>query len=588
MLIQNRYRTIELLGEGEFGQTFLAVDESLSPPSVCIIKQLNQVARSPEIDREALILGELGQHTQIPALLDYFTDSDRQYLVQEFIDGKNLAKILENEGNFSESQIWQLLNELLPVLKFIHEKQVIHRDIKPENIIRRQSDNRLFLVDFGAAKKVKAIDPIQRGTTIGSAEYVAPEQAKGKAVFASDLYSLGVTCIYLLIGVSPFDLSDVVNDCWVWRQYVIGNVSDRLTQILDKLIENAINRRFQSVDEVLLAIGQKIPTKFVVRTSVLNSLKSFATLTGHSGLFATVNAVNISPNRNIIASVSDDKTIKLWQLETGKEIATISGHTNFIKAVAFSPNGEILATGSEDKTIKLWDINTGGEIGTLTGHSHTVKSVAFSPRGDILASGSWDKTIKLWDVQTKEIICTLTAHQLQVNSVAFSPDGKFLASASFDRTVRVWEIFSPPKLGEFGWQLRYTFDRHSWPVFAVAFSLDGKILASGSDDKTIKLWDLNTGQEIRTLLGHSWSVVALAFSKIPRHPPYQGDLEDILISGSWDKTIKIWRVSTGEEIATLAEHLDSVTSIAVSPNNKILASGSKDRTVKLWRFFGQS
>lgn len=145
--------------------------------------------------------------------------------------------------------------DLLPVLKFIHDRQVIHRDIKPENIIRRNSDGRLVLVDFGAAKLVTGIDQYKTGTSIGSPEYVAPEQARGKAIFASDLYSLGVTCIYLLTQIPPFDLFDVANDCWAWRQYLTSGVSDRLSQILDKLLQNAMSRRFQSADQVMQAIN---------------------------------------------------------------------------------------------------------------------------------------------------------------------------------------------------------------------------------------------------------------------------------------------------------------------------------------------
>ncbi|MCL1475557.1 serine/threonine protein kinase [Argonema antarcticum A004/B2] len=595
LLIHNRYRIIELIAQKGFSKTFLAVDESVSPTYPCIIKQLSNDNETPEnltqatkLAQEARLLGELGQHTQIPALLDYFTENEYIYLIQEFIDGTNLAKVVEQESSFNEAQIWQLLNDLLPVLKFIHDNEIIHRDIKPANIIRRNSDRCLFLINFSAAKRVTIIDSLKTETSIGSAEYVAPEQAKGKAVFASDLYSLGVTCIYLLTGISPFDLFDVANDCWVWRQYIIGEVSDRLSQILDKLIQNAVNLRFQSADEVMETIGinkSQIPNP---KSQIPNPpWRCIRTLTGNSGLYGCINSVAISPNGEIIASCSDDKNIKLWNINTGEVISTLYGHTNFVKSVAFSPDGTILATGSDDRTIKLWNVSTSEEICTLLGHDHAVKSVTFHPDGQILASGSWDKTIKLWDIQTRELLCILTGHQLQVNSVAFSQSDLtgetpvLLATASFDRTVRVWDcqnLTPSPSLrrGEglgVGFPLRYNLIGHLWPVFASAFHPQGKILATGSDDKTVKLWDLKTGQEIRTLSGHSWTVVAVAFS---------ADGET-LFSGSWDKTIKIWRVSTGEEIATLDEHFDSVSAIAVSPNGKILATASKDKTIKLWR-----
>ena len=167
----------------------------------------------------------MGRHPQIPELLAYFTQDDRQYLVQQFIDGQNLGEELAENGAFNEAQIRQLLNDLLQVLQFVHQRQVIHRDIKPENIIRNKSDCKLFLVDFGASKIVTNTSLYQQGTSIGSPEYVAPEQVRGQAIFASDIYSLGATCIHLLTQISPFDLYDINEDAWVWQQYLTSNVS---------------------------------------------------------------------------------------------------------------------------------------------------------------------------------------------------------------------------------------------------------------------------------------------------------------------------------------------------------------------------
>jgi WD40 repeat protein len=582
LLIQNRYRIIKLISQGGFGKTFLAVDESKSPPSRCVIKQFLLQNQAPEsvkkarelFEQEALRLQELGKHPQIPALIDSFAENETLYLVQEFIEGTNLAKVVEEEGTFSQLQIWQLLEDLLPVLKFIHERKVIHRDIKPANIILsspEKATGRFVLVDFGAAKLVTEIDAFKIGTSIGSAEYVAPEQAKGKAVFASDLYSLGVSCIYLLTGISPFNLYDVVNDGWIWQEYAPEKVSDRLTQILDKLIQNPLNCRFESADAVLQAMG--IPSPIPNPTSQLKNhlWQCIGTLSRHGGLSAGVNAVAISPDGAILASGSEDKTARLWRVETGEAIATLSGHTNFVNSVAFSPDNTMLATASDDRTIKLWDLTNYQEICTLSAHSRPVKSVAFSPDNRLLASGSWDKTIKLWDVATKALLCTLKGHKLQVSAVAFSPNAQYLASASFDRTVLIWDLKTSQTLPPY-----QMLSGHLWPVLSVAFSPNGETIATGSDDKTVKFWNLATGQATHSFLGHSWAVAAVAFSP-------NGET---LISGSWDKTIKVLRVNTGEEIDTLAGHLDAICAIAFSPNGQIVASGSKDRTIKLWRHLG--
>ncbi|OCQ96040.1 hypothetical protein BCD64_11825 [Nostoc sp. MBR 210] len=293
----------------------------------------------------------------------------------------------------------------------------------------------------------------------------------------------------------------------------------------------------------------------------LETGKEIRTLTGHSN---PVQSVSFSPNGKALASGSWDNTIKLWNLETGKEIRTFNGHSNTVQSVSISPDGKTLASGSSDKTIKLWNLETGEEIRTLTGHSTPVESVSISPNGKTLASGSQDNTIKLWNLETGKEIFTLTGHSSPVQSVSFSPNGKALASGSWDNTIKLWNL-------ETGKEIR-TLTGHSNPVQSVSFSPNGKALASGSWDNTIKLWNLETGKEIRTFNGHSIYVTSVSFSPDGK----------TLASGSEDKTIKLWNLETGEEIRTLTRHSDSVLSVSFSPNGKTLAVGSEDKTIKLW------
>ena len=158
LLLKERYRAIRPIGEGGFGRTFLAVDEDRLNAR-CVIKQFlpqfqgtTAIQKATELfSREAVRLDELGEHPQIPALLAYFEQDKRLYLIQEFIDGPNLLQVLQQQGAFSEQQIRALLLDLLPVVQFIHEHQVIHRDIKPDNILRRNKDGKLVIVDFGVA-----------------------------------------------------------------------------------------------------------------------------------------------------------------------------------------------------------------------------------------------------------------------------------------------------------------------------------------------------------------------------------------------------------------------------------------------------
>ncbi len=285
-LFRNRYRVIQLLGEGGFGRTYEAIDtDRMDDP--CVIKQFfPQVQGTAALEKatelfkqEAKRLYELGEHPQIPRLIAHFEQDKRLYLVQELIEGQTLLAELQQQGAFSEEKIRQLLADLLPVLKVVHERGVIHRDIKPENIMRRRKDGKLMLIDFGVSKQVTATILGQAGTTVGTHGYAPMEQMRGQVYPASDLYSLGVTCIRLLTHCLPKedgsdDLYDALNGAWVWREHLSRSISitPELEKVLDKMLQNYLKNRYQYADEVLVDIGnypQTIPDK---REKSLNTL----------------------------------------------------------------------------------------------------------------------------------------------------------------------------------------------------------------------------------------------------------------------------------------------------------------------------
>ncbi len=275
-ILRNRYRVLHLLGEGGFSKTYAAEDvDRLNAP--CVIKQFfpqaqgtGQRAKAAEFFKEeAFRLYELGEnHPQIPRLLAYFEQGASLYLVQEFIFGKTLLEEVQEQA-YSEREIRQLLLDLLPVLDFVHRKNVIHRDIKPENIIRRDTDQKPILIDFGGAKQVTHTSIARQATAIYTLGYAPTEQMAGFACHASDLYALGVTCVRLLTQDLPMQdtyglkdpLYDPMTAKWLWKERLQAKsitISQELTYILDQLLQHFPNDRYQSAAEVLDDLTAKL------------------------------------------------------------------------------------------------------------------------------------------------------------------------------------------------------------------------------------------------------------------------------------------------------------------------------------------
>ncbi|AFZ18200.1 serine/threonine-protein kinase [Allocoleopsis franciscana] len=268
LLLRDRYRVQKALGQGGFGATFLAQDESLPGDPCCVIKQLRPASTGAHLipmarelfEREARTLGKIGNHPQVPRLLDYFEDNQQFYLVQEYISGSTLQQEIRRSGPLSEAGVKHFLSEILPLLQYIHSQQVIHRDIKPANIIRRDQDGRLVLIDFGAVKN--QVNPVTTNASdqtaltnfaIGTPGFAPPEQMALRPVYASDIYAVGVTCIYLLTGKSPKDLDyNPSTGEMVWQKYV--QVTAHFAEVLKKMLEASVRHRYQCATDIMRAL----------------------------------------------------------------------------------------------------------------------------------------------------------------------------------------------------------------------------------------------------------------------------------------------------------------------------------------------
>ncbi|MBO9998174.1 MAG: protein kinase [Cyanobacteria bacterium SID2] len=647
--LRGRYRPTKPLAQGGFGRTYLAIDEDRLN-TFCVIKQLLPDGAGSEATpsthnktielfyQEATQLSKLGEHPNIPTLFAFFEEESRLYLVQEYIDGQTLWHEMEREGAFSESKIKQVLAQLLPVLRFVHQHHVIHRDITPVNILRRQKDGRLMLIDFGVSKQLTRDAMSVPGTKVGTVGYAPLEQLRsGQAYPASDIYSLGVTCIQLLTGSRPDTLFDPLHG-WRWREYLMTqhrSVSDRLARILDKMIQERVVDRYQSVDEIVREVKapssrqtmrRRSPQKAVNATSPTTidpmpetekELRSAKPTSSSSQPRRSISPPPRHSTRPLASTSPTTPKAAVAPISHAPPLPktrgwycayTLPAPTSLVTSVAISEGEHWVAGGCLDNTVLVWNLSTGKLEHTLSQHRRPVNAVAISPDGMVLASGSDDATVKLWNLPTGQLVETLSSHLRGVTSLDFAKDGAFLLSGSKDRTIQLWEpkqteasatltarsgsIKSIALSRDGRWlasggldnkihlwnvpdrSLVHTLSGHLNSVLAVAISPDGRQLASGSKDRTIKLWDLENGVELQTLTSHLWDVNAVAY--VPKR--------NLLVSGSSDKTLKVWNLSDGRVTQTLSGHIGAVHGVAASSNGQTIVSGSWDKTIKVWHW----
>jgi WD40 repeat protein len=273
-----------------------------------------------------------------------------------------------------------------------------------------------------------------------------------------------------------------------------------------------------------------------------------------------------------VAFAPDGRTIltgdlisaRLWDVATGSEVRRFEGHAAGVTSVAFAPDGGRILTGSDDRTARLWDATTGRELRRFPGHAAPVSSVAFAPGGGQILTGSLDKTVRLWDVASGRQIRRLAAHDAQVLSVTIAPDGRTIVAACTDNTALLWDAASSRELRRLeGNKVNFT---------SVAFAPDGQTILTGAWDHTARLWDAASGREIRRLEGHGGAVWCVAFAPDGH----------TLLTGSSDKTARLWDAASGREIRRLEGHGSPVWGVAFAPDGRTLLTGSSDKTARLW------
>lgn len=618
ILLDDRYLPLSFLGGGGQGRNYLAIDRKTPTKKRCVIKQLcphPNIANNPSnlkkatelFNREATVLDELGdESSQIPRLLAHLQQEGYLYLVQEFIDGQNLLKELNQKGCFSELEISDFLQEILPVLNFIHSRRVIHRDIKPENIMRRSSHSTasktdrsdLVLIDFGLSKQLSQTI-MAVGTIGGTMGYASQEQLLyGEAYFASDLYALGATCIHLLTGTLPHQLYNPRTKSWLWQEVLSQRgiyVGDNLSQVLDKMLMVEVNERYQSVDEILEFLK---PVKTLVAIPPVNKSKN-----------NIVKQIYRFLNKIYCRSVSSRC------IQTINEIYNQENDTGWIKKsfsfrnLEFSPDGQTLATSYYDTpVIKLWNWMTGDLITTY--NSKKYHTFTFHLNGAIIGlSEQWNANLNFIKTDNNQEIKQINIGQYlddcgNISPLAISPNGQFIATVTYITSpirdnchfdfpgVKVVDLTSAK--GSLR-NIKYCLDRHYILPSCLCFDPNSKILASSGNDGLINLWDLKTGNLMRTIKPLQWNLEFLEINGREIINPWSAcspelviktinfnPKRELLASGGCDNLIKFWNYRNGQLIKILSGHKDSINSLAFSPDGQLLASGSNDKTVKVW------
>lgn len=608
MMLNDRYRILELLGQGGFGSVYKAADTSFGDRLVAI-KALEQNGLSPEeiaaaatgFKREALMLANL-RHPHLPRIYDHFSDSGRWYLVMDYIEGETLEVYLQKsvrdphtgKRHLPVAEVLDTGLQLCAVLDYLHTRQppIIFRDLKPANVMRTP-ERHLYLIDFGIARHFKP-GQIKDTMPLGSPGYAAPEQyGKVQTTPRADIYSLGVILHQLLTGddptTTPFLLAPIQPDgdpilakvALLITQMTQMNESHRPATAAAVMDELQQIQAGQSAQRVLWSLP---PAETRSHPSSPDSAGAPAFQFQQQQIFVEPQAEGQSEERSsqrisrrklLVGGTALGAALAglgAWELfaargskptatqRVGTTLLTYRGHSNDVTGATWSPSGLRIASASDDYTVQSWDASNGGNVVVYRGQG-LMEGVAWSPDGLHIASGSGP--VQVWNAATGNQVYAYRGHSLIVYAVAWSPDGLRIASASADGTVQVWDAMTGGHV--------FTYRGHSNGVNGVAWSPNGLRIASASTDGTVQVWDATTGGHASTYAS-SGGAFAVAWSP-------NGSL---IASGNADGTVQVWHATTGGQVYTYRGHYSDVRAVAWSPNGLRIASASNDGTVQVW------
>ena len=569
---QDHYKIVKHLGQGQSGQTILArnVIPNASPKFV-VIKQISQPRES--LDALTQRLQVVGQHPQLPALIDSWQTADGQFLVFEYISAPPITQV--EPPPWSPEPVKTLLLSLLPVLEHIHSFRLIHGDIRPANI-RQTGIQPPILVDLRITQRLDRRQTFLAATG-GDAAYAAPEQALGELVYASDLYSLGLVAIHLLTGLAPFDLYSVADNRWIWPELVTEPLPPHLGDVLHILLARPLERRYARATEAIADL------KKTSVSSLLDKARSFllsqALLPPKADALPpklpekpvprihwqpcyqfTTNGITtaLALHGKMLALGNSTGAVFVCDLATDNEIYTLSGstHRDRIAAVVYHPQGHILYSASSDGTVKLWDLTHGTLVQTLSQPGWQPTDLAIASPYLIVSDGTGH--ITLWDLEQLTPCHSFNQHQDWVNAIA--TNGEYLASISRDRTLRFWSL-SEKRLLE---TLPIS------PSQALALHPSGRHVIVGNDQGQVHVWHRDNFAKPDRLCRLEDGITALALSPDAR----------LLAVGTDGNVLQVYQGASGQCVSELSQGWGVVT---IAFDGQTLVSSSQDETVTIWQ-----
>ena len=535
----DRYEAIHPLGIGQHSRTFLGRDRTVLVKPQCLIKRFIPIGNTrPDRDaaaerfrKDMAHLATASQHPQIPDLLGYFERQQQQFLIQQFLVGAHLEQQLqEKRGPFDSPEVWGFLQDVLPILQHLHSHKIIHRDIKPTNFRRLPDQPHWWLVDLGVAKPLTATRMAQPGTLVGSAEYAAPEQLRGEATYASDIYSLGVVCLYLLTGLSPFALFHGGQGCWYWRS-IVPDLDDRLATLIDSMVQPALRDRIASVKELMAlgSISNPIPASLpAISHPSSHSSSQHWQAAGEIDVDTEILKIAPLPHANLLLVLTTPGLVEVRSLHPPhKLLTTLTSRNAAPITLATHPYHPCFALGARQGAIEIWQFKQGTwHYYSLPKHLQAITQLVFTPSGETLISADKQGGIYQWDWVEGTMRLLGQDHVSAITCLALSRSGQTLASGDTQGNVKLWYL----PTGEY---LR-TFSRQAGAITALCWLIDDQALITASWDVTVRWCCPDTG--------NLWLVIKAQGFYLPVRSLLAHPTQPQVVTGSQDGKLQYWPV----------------------------------------------